>query len=98
MKKDFTILIKELRLALQAEFKSIVSSGSSIEEVSPKLSELENKQDTIIKEAGYDPIEFLQLMKEYFMDFSSPDPNEWVIRHDPENAQIIASNNLSYKH
>lgn len=97
MKKDFATLIKELRLTLQAEFKSVVSSGLPIEEVSAKLSDLEDKQDAIVKEAGYEPTEFNQLLKEYFMDFSSPNSDEWVIRHDPENAAIIASTGLKYQ-
>lgn len=97
MKKDFVQLIKEIRLTLQAEFKLVVSSELPVEEISARLSVLEDKQNVMVKEAGYELAEFNQLMKEYFMDFSSPNSDEWVIRHDPENAAIIASTGLKYQ-
>jgi len=97
MKKEFTQLIKDIRLALRDDFKAIVSSNLSVNEMSDKLTELEEKQNIMLAEAGYDSVEYHSLMKEYFMDFSSPNPDEWVVKHDPENAQIIASTGLKYQ-
>jgi hypothetical protein len=44
----------------------------------------------MITDSGYSEEEFYQLESQYFLDFSSEDPDEWIIRHDPENAQIIS--------
>lgn len=92
MKKEFAQLVKDMRLALRSEFKQIVTAGLSTDEMDQKLSELEKKQDQMITESGYEPEEYSKLVKESFMDFSSPNPDEWIIRHDPENAQIIGGN------
>jgi hypothetical protein len=46
----------------------------------------------MVLDAGYTKDEFDSLYREYFMDFSSDKPDEWIIRHDPENAQIISGN------
>ncbi len=44
----------------------------------------------MIVENGYSEEEFYSLYREYFMDFSSENPDEWIIKHDPANAQIIS--------
>jgi hypothetical protein len=46
----------------------------------------------MILEAGYTETEFYSLSGEYYMDFSSENPDEWVVKLDPENAQIISGN------
>lgn len=92
MKKEFAELVKEMRIALRSEFKAIVTNNLSIEEMDKRLAELEAKQDKMITDAGYELAEYSQLVKESFMDFSSSKPEEWIIRHDPENAQIIGGN------
>lgn len=46
----------------------------------------------IISNSGYDLEEYQSLQKEYFCDFSSDNPDEWIIRHDPENAEVIYPN------
>ena len=43
----------------------------------------------MLAEAGYTLSEFDKLEAEYFMDFSSDDPEEWIIEHDPKNAGVI---------
>ena len=51
------------------------------------LNELE-EQIAII--AGCSIQEFnAKIEKEYYCDFSSDDPDEWIIQYDPTNAQII---------
>lgn len=96
MKKDFVQLIKEMRLAFKPEFEEILASDTTnIEKTSQSLSDLEKKQDQMIADAGYEQSEFDNILKEYFMDFSSNNPDEWIIRHDPENAQIITGDSLS---
>jgi hypothetical protein len=95
MKKDFAQLIKEMRTALRPEFHSIIASdGSQLtsEQLSQSLMDLETKTNQMIVDNGYTKPEFDQLCREHFMDFSSNNPDEWVIKHDPENAQIISGN------
>lgn len=89
MKKDFVQLIKDMRLALMDEFQAIVTSDLSVEQKGQKLLELEEKQDKMIAEAGYDPSEYYKHLTDYYMDFRSSNPDEWVIKYDPENAQIV---------
>lgn len=88
-KKDFGLLLKEMRIVLHPELLKI--NGTKIEETAKLnlLDELEAKQAEILKNEGYTSDEFNSLLKDYFCDFTSEKPDEWVIRHDPENAQII---------
>jgi hypothetical protein len=93
MKTDFPILIKSMRLILRPEFKSIMAMPvEKVEILDQAISELEDKQNQLIVDNGYTKDEFNSLYREYFMDFSSENPDEWIIRHDPENAQIISGN------
>jgi hypothetical protein len=90
MKKDFAQLIKEMRIAHRAEFQTVANDKSlDLDQLDKAFVILENKQSVMAEAAGYTQDEFQTLMREYFMDFRSSNPEEWVIRHDPDNAQII---------
>lgn len=90
MKKDFVQLVKDMRVTFRPAFSAVTrTAGMTPEQMDQALAEIENKQNQMLVESGYDPVEFNQLLKEYFMDFSSDNPEEWIIRHDPENAEII---------
>lgn len=92
MKKEFAQLVKDMRVAFHPQFKSIASNTElSTEQFDKELAELEEKQKAMIVESGYTQNEFDQLCREHFMDFSSSNPDEWVIRHDPDNAHIIVT-------
>lgn len=90
MRKEFVQLIKEMRVAFHPEFKSITNNVTmDTTKFDLALSDLEKKQTQMIVEAGYTKDEFDVLSREHFMDFSSENPEEWIVRHDPENAQVI---------
>lgn len=90
MRTDFPTLLKDMRLKLNPEFKAIVSDSSlTAEQLDKALMSIEAKQEQMVKEHGYTQEEFSQLIKEHFIDFSSSNPDEWVIRPDTDNAQII---------
>jgi hypothetical protein len=92
MKKEFAQLVKDMRIAFHPEFAVIASNTTlSTEQFDKALSELEEKQKAMIVESGYTQNEFDKLCREHFMDFSSTNPEEWVIKHDPENAHIIVN-------
>lgn len=92
MRKEFAQLIKEMRLAFHPEFKAIANNSNlSTEQFDQALTALETKQKQMIIEAEYSQEEFDQLCKEHFMDFSSPNSDEWIIRHDVDNAHIIVN-------
>lgn len=90
MKMDIVTLIKSMRTVLRPEFKKLNSSFGA--EHSSTLEFIEEKSSQMIAEAGYSESEFYSLSREYYMDFSSENPDEWIIRHDPKNAVIISSN------
>ena len=94
MKKDFAQLIKDMRKDIRPQFQSIISNSQTLttEQLNQAFAEIEDKSNQAIVEGGYTREEFDSLHKEYFMDFSSENPDEWVVRHDPENAQIITGN------
>jgi hypothetical protein len=93
MKKDFAQLIKDMRIALRPVFKNLtLNEALTSEQLDQALADIEKKQDQMVVDAGYTKEEFDSLYREYFMDFSSDKPEEWVIKHDPENAQIISGN------
>jgi hypothetical protein len=81
MRKDFPTLIKEMRITLHPMFKALSSGGT--------LDDFEHKKEEMITSAVYTVEEFEKLINEYYLDFSSEDPEKWVIRHDPDNAIII---------
>jgi len=92
MKKEFAQLIKDMRVAFHPEFKSIASNASlTTEQFDKAFLSLEEKQGQMVIESGYTQDEFDKLCREHFMDFSSANPDEWVIRHDPDNAHIIVN-------
>jgi hypothetical protein len=94
MKTDFITLLKDMRLALNPEFKTIVGDSSlTADQLDKALLDIESRQEEMVKQHGYTQEEFAQLIKEHYIDFSSVNPDEWVIRQDPENAQIITSKN-----
>lgn len=91
MKKDFAQLIKEMRVALRPDFKSLTfNEALTSEQLDQALADIEKRQDQMVIDAGYTKEEFDSVYREYFMDFSSDKPDEWIIKHDPENAQIIS--------
>jgi hypothetical protein len=89
MKTDIGTLILSMRKALRPTFLKLGSISG--EEMSNALDMIERESLRMILEAGYTESEFYKEQREYFMDFSSDNPDEWVIRHDPENAAIISS-------
>lgn len=93
MKADFVTLIKDIRIALRPDFKSItLSDGLTTEQLDQALASLEEKRNQMVIQSGYTQEEFDALYREYYMDFSSDNPDEWVIKHDPENPVIISHN------
>jgi hypothetical protein len=93
MKTDFATLIKDIRIALRPDFKTItLSDGLTTEQLDEALASLEEKRHQMVIQSGYSQEEFDSLYKEYYMDFSSENPDEWVIKHDPENPVIISHN------
>jgi hypothetical protein len=79
-----------MRKSLRPEFKKLETLVG--EEHSQTLESVEEKSSKMILEAGYTETEFYSLSGEYYMDFSSENPDEWVVKLDPENAQIISGN------
>ena len=93
MKTDFAILIKSMRLTFRPDFKAItLKDGLSPEQLDQELADLEKRQQQMVQDNGYTQEEFDALYREYYMDFSSNNPDEWVIRHDPENPIIVSGN------
>lgn len=91
MKKEFPILMKEMRSKLhpmlnQAILKSIEGNENECRAI---LDEIEFIQDQMLQEAEYSLTEFANLSKEYYLDFSDSNPDNWIIRYDPENAKVI---------
>lgn len=96
MKTEFPKLLKDMRIALNPEFKTIVSDSTlTAEQLDKALMEIEAKQEQMVKDHGYTQEEFSQLIKEHFIDFSSANPDEWVIKLDTENPQIITGSKTS---
>ena len=93
MKTEFSTLIKSMRLVFRPDFKAItLKDGLTTEQLNQALEELEQRQQQMIVDNGYTKEEFYSLYREYFMDFSSENPDEWVIKHDPANPVIISGN------
>ena len=44
----------------------------------------------MIQDAGYTEEEFNNTRDKYYMDFSSDNPDEWIIKHNPDNAKLIS--------
>jgi hypothetical protein len=96
MKTEFPKLLKDMRIALNPEFKTIVSDSTlTADQFDKALMEIEAKQEQMVKDHGYTQEEFSQLIKEHFIDFSSTNPDEWVIKLDTENPQIIIGSKTS---
>lgn len=92
MKKEFAQLVKDMRIAFHPEFAKIANNTDlTTEQFDKALAELEDKQKAMIVESGYTQNEFDKLCREHFMDFSSSNSEEWVIKHDPDNAHIIVN-------
>ena len=92
MKKEFPHLVKDMRVAFHPEFKSIANNAVlTTEQFDTALLDLEEKQQKMIVESGYTQNEFDTMCREYFMDFTSENPDEWVIKHDPDNAHIVVN-------
>lgn len=47
--------------------------------------EIDRQLGIILADAGWTYTEYTNMMDNYFMDFSSDNPDEWIIRYDPEN-------------
>lgn len=93
MKKDFAELIKDMRRAFAPEFQSIIhDTNLTSDQLDKALETLEEKRNQMLIENGYTTIEFDTMSREYFIDFTSSNSDEWIVRHDPENAGLkIAS-------
>lgn len=78
MRKDFPLLVKELRLALSPEFKTILAMNNG-KEFDEALNQFESKRNKMIEENGYSVEEFDSLSREYSTDFSAENPDEWKI-------------------
>jgi len=91
MKTNFTTLMKDLRITLHPLFKSMAFGTANATEnhVEITLDDLEKKKDAMLLQAGYTSDEFDKLIKEYYLDFSSDKPEDWIMRHDPEHAVVI---------
>jgi hypothetical protein len=85
-KTPFIQLMKEMRLEIHPMFKALSSTDDP---TNASLTKIEELQETMAKKAGYTMDEFTAAMNEHFMDFTNEDPEQWVIRHDPENAKIL---------
>lgn len=93
MKTDFATLIKSMRLTFRPDFKAItLKDGLTSEQLDQELADLEKRQQQMVRDNGYTQEEFDTLYREYYMDFSSTNPDEWVIKHDPENPVIVSGN------
>jgi hypothetical protein len=96
MKTEFPKLLKDMRLALNPEFKAIVNDSTlTAEQLDKALMEIEAKQERMVKDHGYTQEEFAQLIKEHFIDFSSANPDEWIVKPDTVNPQIITAAKFS---
>ncbi len=90
MKKDFVELIKDMRRAFAPEFKTIIHDTTlTSDQLDKALEELEGKRNQMLTENGYTQEEFDSITREYFIDFTSSNPDEWIVRHDPENAGLV---------
>lgn len=90
MKTDIATLIISIRKAFRDDFKKIGTLSG--EEHSNLLDMIERGSLKMILDAGYTESEFYEEQGKYFMDFSSSNPDEWVIKLDPTNAYIISDN------
>ena len=87
MKKDFVQLVKDLRLALRPAFSALGTlPGDNLDSA---LDDIENRQEQMLKEAGYTQAEFTEKLRVYSLDFSSENPEEWKVWHDPEETSVI---------
>jgi hypothetical protein len=87
MKPNFATLMKEMRIVLHPMFKAMsVKDGTNL---GPTLDDLEKKKTEMLLQADWTDEEFNKAGDEYYMDFSSENPDNWIIRHDPANATII---------
>ena len=90
---DFATAMKTLRLELRPLFKSIMDNNSLDSTAKDAaLTDLETKQEQLVAKFGFDMNTFNTAMGEHYMDFSSSNPDEWIIRHDPEHATLISEN------
>lgn len=87
MKTDFPTLIKSMRLVLKPEFDRL--DALKDEEHDQMLAFIESKSLQMIQDNGYTEEEFYTIYAQYYMDFSSNNPDEWIIKLDPNNAQVI---------
>jgi hypothetical protein len=87
MKTNIATLILSMRKAFREDFNKI--STLKGEEHSNLLDMIEQGSLKMILDAGYTESEFYEEQGKYFMDFSSDNPDEWIIKLDPENAYII---------
>lgn len=84
-KTDFAQLLKQMRITLHPMFASI-SKATDQEQA---WKEFDDTKSSMLKEAGWTDAEFDTTQNEYFADFSSDDPEKWIIRHDPKNPGIV---------
>lgn len=90
MKTDIATLIISIRKAFREDFKKLGTLSG--ENHSNLLDMIEQGSLKMILDAGYTESEFYEEQGKCFMDFSSSNPDEWIVKIDPENAHVISDN------
>jgi|SRR5208283_605584 hypothetical protein len=80
MTKPIEEVIKEMRLVAYPAFKE--AKDNEYQEVDEKLT-------AILTEANLSNNDICDIIKNYYIDWSSDNSDEWVIKYDPNNAKII---------
>lgn len=94
-KTDFPTVIKLLRIKLRPEFQQLLTK---LPPSSGALDYLDSQTEIILSEHGYSLDEFDELSKRYYMDFSSDNPDEWIIRECPPSEAGIMRNGYFSPH
>lgn len=86
-KTDFPTLVKIIRMKIRPEFQRLLIKSPISSEA---LDDLYNQTEIICSEHGYSLNEFSDLTKRYYMDFSSDNPDEWIVKEClPSEAGIL---------
>lgn len=89
-KTPFPELIKSMRKVLNPKFKAIATTQTTgASSADNLLQDIEDEYAKLTAAGGYTVDEFAEETKNYFIDFSSSNLDEWVVRLDPEHATII---------
>ena len=83
MTKNFEQLLKEIRIALHPG-PDVMSNLTN-----DQLKELSINLDNMIVANGYTVKEFDKMYNDHKVDFNSPNPNEWIIKYEPDYMKNI---------